>query len=130
MGKKYLIDRNIIIYFMNNELPQNSLPKIRMILKESFVVSTITNVETLGWYNITENEQIKLAAFLSNATVIYIDKLIEKKAIDIRQNKKMKLGDSIIASTALVNNLTIVTRNESDFYGLELTIYNPFSAKS
>ena len=130
MGKKYLIDRNIIIYFMNNELPQNSLPKIRMILKESFVVSTITNVETLGWYNITENEQIKLAAFLSNATVIYIDKLIEKKAIDIRQNKKMKLGDSIIASTALVNNLTIVTHNESDFYGLGLTIYNPFSAKS
>lgn len=129
MGQKYLIDSNIIIYFMNNELPQNSLPKIRMILKESFVVSTITNVETLGWYNITENEQAKLAAFLSNATVIYIDKLIEKKAIDIRQGKKMKLGDSIIASTALVNNLTIVTRNESDFYGLGLTIYNPFSTK-
>ena len=41
----------------------------------------------------------------------------------------MKLGDSIIASTALVNNLTIVTRNESDFYGLGLTIYNPFGVK-
>ena len=129
MGQKYLIDSNIIIYFMNNELPQNSLPKIRMILKESFVVSTISNVETLGWYNITEQEQTKLAAFLSNATVIYIDKLIEQQAIDIRQNKKMKLGDSIIASTALVNNLTIVTRNESDFYGLGLTIYNPFGVK-
>ena len=129
MGQKYLIDSNIIIYFMNNELPQSSLPKIRMILKESFVVSTISNVETLGWYNITEQEQTKLAAFLSNATVIYIDKLIEKKAIDIRQNKKMKLGDSIIASTALVNNLTIVTRNESDFYGLGLIIYNPFDTE-
>ena len=69
MGQKYLIDSNIIIYFMNNELPQNSLPKIRMILKESFVVSTISNVETLGWYNITKQEQDKLAAFLSNATV-------------------------------------------------------------
>lgn len=129
MGQKYLIDSNIIIYFMNNELPQNSLPKIRMILKENFIVSTISNVETLGWYNITEQEQAKLATFLSNATVIYIDKLIEQKAIDIRQHKKMKLGDSIIAATALVNNLTIITRNESDFYGLGLTIYNPFDAK-
>lgn len=129
MGQKYLIDSNNIIYFMNNELPQNSLPKIRMILKENFIVSTISNVETLGWYNITEQEQAKLATFLSNATVIYIDKLIEQKAIDIRQHKKMKLGDSIIAATALVNNLTIITRNESDFYGLGLTIYNPFDAK-
>ena len=129
MGQKYLIDSNIIIYFMNNELPQNSLPKIRMILKESFVVSTISNVETLGWYNITKQEQDKLAAFLSNASVIYIDKLIEQQAINIRQNKKMKLGDSIIAATALVHNLTIVTRNESDFYGLGLIIYNPFETK-
>ena len=64
-----------------------------------------------------------------SAFLIYIDKLIEQKAINIRQHKKMKLGDSIIAATALVNNLTIVTRNESDFYGLGLTIYNPFDTK-
>lgn len=129
MGHKYLIDSNVIIYFVNNELPQKSLPKIKMILRESFIISTISNIETLGWYNISEKEQAKLATFLTNATVIYIDKLIEQKAIEMRQQKKMKLGDSIIAATALVNNLTIVTRNESDFYGLGLIIYNRFDTK-
>ena len=129
MGQRYLIDSNIIIYFVNNELPPKSLSKIRIILRESFIVSTISNVETLGWYNISENDQTQLKDFLTNAIVIYIDKLIEQKAIEIRQQKKMKLGDSIIAATALVNNLTIVTRNESDFYGLGLIIYNPFDTK-
>ena len=41
----------------------------------------------------------------------------------------MKLGDSIIAATALVHNLTVVTRNETDFWGLGLAIYNPFEDK-
>jgi predicted nucleic acid-binding protein len=129
MGQRYLIDSNIIIYFVNNELPQKSLSKIRLILTESFIVSTISNIETQGWYSIAEKDKVKLDAFLSNATVIYMDKLIEHKAIEIRQQKKMKLGDSVIAATALVNNLTIVTRNETDFYGLGLTIYNPFGVK-
>lgn len=129
MGQRYLIDSNIIIYFVNNELPPKSLSKIRIILKESFIISTISNIETLGWYSIAEVDKVKLDAFLSNATVLYMDKLIEQKAIEIRQQKKMKLGDSIIAATALVNNLTIVTRNESDFYGLGLIIYNPFDTK-
>jgi toxin FitB len=128
MGQ-YLIDSNTIIYYLNNVLPLNSLSKIEKILKESFIISTISNIETLGWYNIEKEDKVKLKGFLSNSTVIYIDKRIEAKAIDIRQNKKMKLGDSILAATALIHDLIIVTRNESDFYGLGLTIYNPFEEK-
>ena len=129
MGQQYLIDSNIIIYFVNNVLPQNSVAKIEKILKENFIISTISNIETLGWYNIEEEDKVKLIDFLSNSTIFYIDKRIEAKAIEIRQKKKMKLGDSIIAATALIHDLTIITRNESDFYGLELTIYNPFDGK-
>jgi toxin FitB len=129
MGQRFLVDTNIVIYYMNNEIPQKGLSKVKQILKDSFIVSIISNIETLGWYNIAENEKIKLADFLSYSSVIYIDKRIQEKAIEIRQNKKMKLGDSIIAATALVHNLTIVTRNETDFWGLGLTIYNPFDEK-
>ena len=129
MGQQYLIDSNIIIYFVNNVLPQNSVAKIEKILKENFIISTISNIETLGWYNIEEEDKVKLIDFLSNSTIFYIDKRIEAKAIEIRQKKKMKLGDSIIAATALIHDLTIITRNESDFYGLGLTIYNPFEGK-
>ena len=129
MGQRFLIDTNTIIYYMNNEIPQKELNKVKQILKDSFIVSIISNIETLGWYNIAEDEKVKLTDFLSYSSVIYIDKRIQDKAIEIRQTKKIKLGDSIIAATALIHNLTIVTRNETDFWGLGLKIYNPFEDK-
>jgi predicted nucleic acid-binding protein len=36
--------------------------------------------------------------------------------------------DGLIAATALVNNLTLVTRNVKDFVGLDVTIVNPWEA--
>jgi predicted nucleic acid-binding protein len=126
MGQRYLIDTNVVIAVLKGQIPSQNLPKIIAIMNDSFIISTIINIETLGYHAITLQDKIQTEHLLAQSTVIYIDKLIEQKAIEIRQQKKMKLGDSIIAATALVNNLTIVTRNETDFYGLGLTIYNPF----
>jgi hypothetical protein len=37
------------------------------------------------------------------------------------------LPDAVIAATCLVNNFTLVTRNQKDFEGINgLKIYNPF----
>jgi len=36
------------------------------------------------------------------------------------------LADNVIASTAMVNNLTLVTRNIKDFKALDIPILNPF----
>ena len=129
MGQRFLIDTNIVIGIMNNDIPQRNTPKLIKIINDEFIISTVIKIETLGYHSITPIEKIKTERFLSNALIIYVNKTIEEKAIEIRQKKKMKLGDSIIAATALVNNLTIVTRNESDFYGLGLIIYNPFETK-
>jgi predicted nucleic acid-binding protein len=35
--------------------------------------------------------------------------------------------DSLLAATALVHRLTVVTRNAKDFEGLGLTVINPWS---
>jgi predicted nucleic acid-binding protein len=129
MGQRFLIDTNVIIGVLKNDIPKQNMPKFIEIINSSFIVSTVVNIETLGFKGITPKDKSETERFLSQATVIYIDKLIEHKAIEIRQQKKMKLGDSIIAATALVNDLTIVTRNETDFYGLGLMIYNPFDQK-
>ena len=42
------------------------------------------------------------------------DEVIEQ-AIQLRQQKKMKLGDAIIAATAVAYNIPRATRNEDDF---------------
>ncbi len=126
MGQKYLIDTNVVIGILKGAIPRQNLSKLSKIQVTEFIISTIVNIETLGFYAIPIDERRQAERFLSKATILYIDKEIEQKAIEIRQKKKMKLGDAIIAATALIHDLIIVTRNESDFYGLGLTIYNPF----
>lgn len=53
------------------------------------------------------------------------DRALEK-AVRLRQIKKMSLGDSLIAGTALVHDLTLVTRNTDDFAWIaSLNLLNP-----
>ena len=48
------------------------------------------------------------------------------KCVENRKLKKIKLADNIIASTAQVNDLTLVTRNIKDFNNLNIKILNIF----
>lgn len=42
------------------------------------------------------------------------------------RGRKMQIKDSLIAATALVHDLTVVTRNASDFAHAEVRILNPW----
>lgn len=127
MDKEYLIDTNIIIYYLNNDIPDDEIEKIEQIFATSFYISTITKIEVLGWYGITEREKERIEIFLSNAKVFYIDKAIEKRSIEIKQKCKIATPDTIIGSTALEYNFIVATRNETDFGKINgLKIYNPF----
>ena len=50
------------------------------------------------------------------------------RAIAKQQGRVLHLADSLIAGTAKMHNLTVVTRNIKDFEGLELQLENPFDA--
>ena len=48
-------------------------------------------------------------------------------AAEIRRNSRMKLADALIAACALVEGLTLVTRNVNDFRRVDgLILLNPF----
>ena len=54
--------------------------------------------------------------FLDLAIVLPLDQPITKKTIELRRdNRKLKLADAIIAATAIVHQLTLVTNNTKDF---------------
>ncbi len=127
MEYKYLIDTNIIIYYLDNKIPQQEINKVEDIFKNSFNISTITKIEVLGWHKIEEHEIIKVVKFINNAKVFYIDHDIEQKSTEIKQKCKIATPDRIIGATALLNNLTVVSRNYKDFKKIEgLKFYNPF----
>jgi predicted nucleic acid-binding protein len=62
------------------------------------------------------------------ANILPINEAIIEKTITIRQTKKIALGDAIIAATALVYDLVVISRNVSDFKNITgLQVIDPHS---
>ena len=122
--KKYLLDTNICAYFLNGKF--NLDAKIDSVGFENCVVSEITIAELkYGVEKSTHKEKNKktLEIFQSKFEVIPIF-----PALDIYAKEKARLKikgkilddfDLLIGSTAIFNNLTLVTKNISDFDRLE-----------
>jgi len=123
----YLLDTNILIYHLSRSIPVQSIEKIRQILKDHFNISVISKMELLGFRRHSPQSYKESESFLENAEIIGLDDEIVDTVIQLRRNKSIKLPDAIIAATARVNQWTLVTRNENDFSGIELTILNPFA---
>lgn len=110
----YLIDTNIVIYYFNGLTDDEA---IYTILADSFKISIITKIEFLGWRQFADDleSHTKAREFISYATVFDLKEAIAEQAILLRQQFKTKTPDAIIAATALINGLTVVTNNTSDF---------------
>ncbi|MCI5208076.1 MAG: type II toxin-antitoxin system VapC family toxin [Candidatus Electrothrix sp. ATG2] len=71
-------------------------------------------------------EQQNLQLFFETITVLPITQPIIDTAIALRQQRKMSLGDALVAATALEHHQTLLTRNLKDFEQVEgLKIVNP-----
>jgi predicted nucleic acid-binding protein len=117
----------VIIYYLNDEIPADHESALLEIFQNSFNISTITHIEVLGWHLLDGDKRTEAEEFLENANTIFVDDAIQKKTIELKKRKRMKTPDAIIGATAIVYNLTLVTRNESDFKHIqEIQIYNPF----
>jgi len=124
----YLIDTNMLIYYTNGSIPDAFRPKMDQILAESFQVSIITKLEYLGWQGFDSASYSKAEQFIEYADIIHIDSEIEKQTIHLRRKQKIRLADAVIAATSLVNELTLLTRNQDDFSDIaRLSILNPFN---
>jgi len=122
-GINFLIDTNIIIYLTQGRL------KISDFAKKGgrLCISSITYIETLGYPFQNQAEEKYVTELCEMFERISITKEIEKQAILIRKSNKIKLPDAIIAATAMVYSLTLVTHNWDDFKSIqELKVLNPF----
>jgi predicted nucleic acid-binding protein len=123
----YLIDTNIAIYFLDGLLPDPTLPFVLAIIDARPNLSVATHIELLGFRFPNPEKRRVVEAFVSQSSVFPLSEIIVQQTIAIKQTHKIKLGDAIIAATALVHNLTLVTRNVSDFQSIAgLTVENPF----
>ncbi|HAA46423.1 MAG: nucleic acid binding protein [Halomonas sp. 54_146] len=120
---RYLFDTNIIIYYFNGLTADEML---HQMLAESFNISVITKIEFLGWSEFASNPtlQNQARAFIGHARALDLSEAVVEQTIRLRQQFKTKTPDAIIAATALVNDLTVVTNNTNDFDRLGLETLN------
>ncbi|EDN69590.1 nucleic acid-binding protein, containing PIN domain [Beggiatoa sp. PS] len=125
-----LLDSNTVIYSAQHEYTNLR----HFLAQHRFSVSAITYLEVLGYPELIPEEQDKFEKLFSTMQVLPISDEVIKKAVQLRRQRKLKgerrIADFIIAATALVHGLTLVTHNVKDFEWIEeLSILDPLKMK-
>ena len=114
-----LLDSNIVIYAATTQTDEMS----RLIDDPEAAVSFVTYIEVLGYQGLDERQESFCESFFHAVAVLDLTCVIARRAVYLRQQRRMSLGDSIIAATALVPDLPLATRNVRDFRWIsELTV--------
>lgn len=122
---KYLLDNNAISHFFSGLLSDIGMDFMSEVLDQTPNISVITQIEALSW--ITEDKQKEdiVKAFIDDCVVHPLSSEIVLHCVKLRRGRKINTPDAIIAATAIVDNLTLIT-SDKDFSNISgLKIINP-----
>ncbi|QJD79341.1 type II toxin-antitoxin system VapC family toxin [Spirosoma rhododendri] len=112
-----IVDSNIFIYSL---LPQyEALQQFLLSDVDQFQASAITKLEVAGFHKLVAGEKQYFDDLFSIIHVFPIDEKTIAKAIELRQQRKRSLADSIIAATALIHAMPVLTNNVADFADID-----------
>lgn len=115
-----ILDTNIFIYLANGTLD------VKNLKNTDLAFPSIVKVEALGYAQITVAEQSYLEALFAECQQLDLEESVLQRAIRLRQQQKMSLGDSIVAASALEYDCELWTANEEDFAHIDgLRTHNP-----
>ncbi|MBX2898042.1 MAG: type II toxin-antitoxin system VapC family toxin [Cyclobacteriaceae bacterium] len=123
--EQYLIDNNAISSFFSGLFSQKGMDFMAEVIDQAPTISVITEIEALAWTNPDKSKEEIIKSFVADATILDINHAVVVQCVNIRRSRKLKTPDAIIAATAIVHNLTLIT-SDRDFENIpELKILNP-----
>ncbi len=123
---KFLLDSNPIIYYLNQQLPPAGRAFVDQLTIDGAAYSVMTRLEVLG-FRMLPDQRLRSERMLALFAELPIDDPVIETAITLRSTLKIKAMDALIASTALIHNLPLVTHNSRDFQAIAgLTLIDPF----
>ena len=119
IAERLLIDTNVLIHHWNGD-PRTTPLLNGHVLHASFV----TEIEILGFHGYTAAERNKVLTDLQAMRIVDLEAGIKAKAIDLRWRYRLKLADALIAATAILLKIPLVTQDKH-FKKLkeEITLY-------
>jgi predicted nucleic acid-binding protein len=106
-----MLDSNAIIYAAKPE--HGELRKF--IADFEPMVPSLCEVEVLGYHKLSDSVKALFESFFRSADIAHVTKDVIDRAVSLRQQRKMSLGDAVIAATALVHSRKLITHNTSDY---------------
>jgi toxin FitB len=131
----YLLDTNVISELRKNKPHGAVLAWLQTVNADKLFLSAVTIGEIQAGIENTRKQDAKKAQEIEAWLVQIIDSfgVLPMDGKEFRIWAQMMHGrsdaiyeDAMIAATAKTNNLTVVTRNTSDFKGLGVLLVNPF----
>ena len=111
----FLLDTNTIIYYLKGSLSSSGMKAISAIVDDRPSISVITKIELLGFNTPDARERDFTDQFVEASFIFNLTNEIINQTIELRKQYKIKIPDAIIAATAMVYSLTLMTHNINDF---------------
>lgn len=105
-GIKYLVDTNCFIYLLDEN------PIILPFVMDRWAFSYITEMELLSKKEITANEDLLTREMLNSCYKINHSQPITELVINLRRNNNIKLPDAIVAASAQLLQLPLITADK------------------
>ena len=122
----FLLDSNVFIYFLNDDLTEEGNSLFEQAIALGGAYALISRLEVLG-YSLSSSKRQDAEEILQLFQELPIDDAVINQAIALRSSIRIKSIDALIASTALLHNLTLITRNTKDFEAIAgISLINPF----
>jgi len=111
-GIKYVADTNCFIYLLQDNDVLNPF------LEEGWAFSFITEIELLSKKGLSSNEDSQIKAMLSTCYKVNHSQLLTDLTIKLKRENNIKLPDAIIAATAQMLHLPLITADKA-FAGIK-----------
>jgi hypothetical protein len=102
-----VLDTNIVLYLLSGNVELSDI-----LENTKAYVSVITEIELLGYKNISKKDRNTIVDFLKDCNVIQINEQIKNITIDLKIKNSIKTPDAIIAATSIYLDIPLITADK------------------
>lgn len=137
---KWLLDTNVVSEHVSRRGHDRVITWVERQPREDIAISAVTLAELQDGVATTADEgrRAELTHWINTGVLVMFNERIKPVTTDVlldwlalmrdlgAKGRPQAAADLLIASTARVNGLTLVTRNTRDFASTGVTVYNPW----